>query len=356
MRNASGESGCLAGRLPGAAVTLDRSAGAVEDGGHEPLALHRQFIELLRLRRMLLAREMPRQSIVYKSMHRTHPSVLHSLFGRPIIWNLPNSSEEATQMERFWPRLFSRFARTERQKTGDEFPPLYPRGNEDVETTAYYIRSRRFGRRLFGGLEPEEVATFLDEVAEALHTAQREQIETAAQVRLLEDEVLALTVKNKEAPSDAFQGAERQASPIIRQDDQNDEARAASRLEVLRSTALQEVEALLHDAQVRAQALTEAAHERAATILREADALKSQRQKEAEQLVAEATVTAESILMTARDQEASLRHELDRLAESRLRMLDDVWATLNGCHEWLATVDPRRQRSQEREGRIDRVA
>jgi DivIVA domain-containing protein len=255
-------------------------------------------------------------------------------------------------MERFWPRLFSRFAQTERQRIGDEFPldVLYAKENEDVETTAYYIRSRRFGRRLFGGLEPEEVAAFLDEVAEALDTAQRLHIETAAQVRLLEDEVQALTIKPA-APSDAFQGAERRPTSIIRRDDQADDARAASRLEVLRSTALQEVEALLRDAQVRAQALTDAAHERSATILREADALKSQRQKEAEQLVAAATVTAESIVMTARDQEASLRHELDRLAESRLRMLDDVWATLNGCHEWLATVDPRRQRPEEQEGR-----
>ena len=260
-------------------------------------------------------------------------------------------------MERFWRRLFARFAEAERQKAGGEFPldMLYAKEPEDVETTAYYIRSRRFGRRLFGGLEPQEVAAFLDEAAEAWHTAQRLYIEMAAQVRLLEDEVQALTIKQG-APSDAFQGAERQATSISRQNDQKDDAPAASRLEVLRSTALQEVEAMLHDAQARAQALTDAAHERAATILREADALKSQRQTEAERLVAEATVTAESILMTARDQEASLRHELDRLAESRLRMLDDLWATLNGCHEWLATVDPRRQRPEEREGRLDRVA
>jgi len=260
-------------------------------------------------------------------------------------------------MERFWPRLFSRFAQTGRQMTRDEFPldVLYARGTEDVETTVYYIRSRRFGRRLFGGLEPEEVAAFLDEVAEALGAAQKEQTETAAQVRLLEEEIQALTAKQM-APSDARQGAERQETSIIRQDDQTDDGHAASRLDVLRSTALQEVEALLHDAQVRAQAVTDAAHERAATILREADALKAQRQQEAEQLVTEATVTADSIVMTARDQEASLRHDLDRLAESRLRMLDDVWATLNVCQEWLATVDPRRQQAEEREGRLDRVA
>ena len=256
-------------------------------------------------------------------------------------------------MEHFWPRFFSRFADTERQRAGDDFPldVLYAKRNEDVETTAYYIRTRRFGRRRFGGLEPDEVAVFLDEVAEALHTAQREQIEAVAQVRLLEDEVLALTVKQA-ASSDAVQAPERQA----RQDDQGDEARAASRLEVLRSTALQEVEELLHDAQVRAQAVTDAAHESAAAILREADTLKSQRQKEAEQLIAETTATAQSILTTARDQDAALRQELDRLAESRLRMFDDVWATLKGCHEWLAAVDPRRQRPEEPEGRLDRVA
>jgi DivIVA domain-containing protein len=262
-------------------------------------------------------------------------------------------------MERFWRHLFAPFAQAGRQRTGDEFPldVLYAKGNEDVEMTSYYIRSRRFGRRLLGGLKPEEVTAFLDEVAEALQTAQRLHIEMGAQVRLLEDQVQALAIKQASVtPSDASQGAERQATSIIRHDEEKDDAPAASRLEVLRSTALQEVEALLHDAQARAQALTDAAHERAAIILREADALKSHRQKEAEQLVAEATVTAESILVTARDQEASLRHELDRLAESRLRMLDDVWATLNGCREWLATVDPRRRAPEEREGRLDRVA
>jgi DivIVA domain-containing protein len=260
-------------------------------------------------------------------------------------------------MDRFWRRLFAQFAQAERRRVGVEFPldVLYAKGNEDLETTAYYIRSRRFGRRLFGGLEPQEVAAFLDEVAEALNTAQRLHIETAAQVRLLEEEVQARTMRQV-APSDALPGAERQATSTIRQDEQKDDGLAGSRLEVLRSTTLQEVEALLHDAQARAQALTDAAHERAAAILREADALKSQRQNEAEQLVAEATGTAESILMTARDQEASLRQELDRLAESRLRMLDDVRATLDGCQEWLATVDPRRQRPEEAEGRLDRVA
>ena len=246
-------------------------------------------------------------------------------------------------MNRFWPSPFLPFAQGERQ-ADDQFS-LDANANADVEMTSYDIRSRRFGRRRFGGLDPEEVTAFLDDVAEALYIAQRGHIEMATQVTALEEELRALTTKETSVPlSDAFAPADQEATSIVRHDEQEDDAPAASRLEVLRSTALQEVEALLHDAQLRAQTFTDAAHERVATILREADALKSQRQGEAEQLVAEATAAAESILMTARDQETSLRRELDRLSESRLRMLDDLWATLHGCQEWLATVDPRRQR------------
>jgi DivIVA domain-containing protein len=225
-------------------------------------------------------------------------------------------------MEHLWRRLSSRFADTE--TTSDDFPPevLYAKDDEDVGMAAYYIRSKRFGRRLFGGLEPEEVAAFLDEVAEALLTAQRREVELASQVRVLEEQVQTLSTTHG-PPSDRLPGVEQQALSITRPTDETEDARAASRLEGLRSTALQEVEALLHDAQARAKALTDAADERAAEILR-----------------------------AARDEEASLRHELDRLAESRLRMLDDVWGTLNGCQEWLATVDPRRQRAEERKDRV----
>ena len=248
-------------------------------------------------------------------------------------------------MERFWSRVFARFAPPEQQRTDDEFALDVPdaKGDEEVEMTAYEVSSRRFRRQLFGGLRSDEVTTFLDQVAEALHVAQRRHIELEAQLRLLESDVRALGIEQAPvAPSE--------------HGEQKDDAPAASRLQVLRSTALQEVEALLHDAQVRAQALTDAAQERAATIVREADALKSHREREAEQLVAEATVTVESILTTARDQEASLRNELDRLSESRLRMLDDLWATLNGCQEWLASIDPRRRGPEEPEGQLDRVA
>ena len=78
--------------------------------------------------------------------------------------------------------------------------------------------------------------------------------------------------------------------------------------------------------------------------MHEAEALKSQQQQEAEEIVAGARATAESIMMAARREEVSLRQDLDHLAESRLRLFDDVRATLDACHEWLATVDPRGRR------------
>jgi cell division septum initiation protein DivIVA len=183
-------------------------------------------------------------------------------------------------------------------------------------------------------------------------------IEIATQLKFVEDELKALPTNQTSVPPppEAFSREDQQATSTARHDEHQDEAAAENRLQVLRSTALQEVEALLHDAQRQADAFTDAARERAATILREADALRSQRQKEADDLVAEATATAESILMIARDQETSLRGELCRLAESRLRMLDDVWATLNGCQEWLSMVDPRRQRPDAQAQGLDRVA
>jgi DivIVA domain-containing protein len=258
-------------------------------------------------------------------------------------------------MEPFKSPLFARLTeaqllRTEREArtTDDQLSDdlLYGIGNEvsdagAPEMTPAYIRSRRFGRCLLGGLKPEEVRGFLDEVADALYSAQTLKFENRIRVKSLEADVEAPTVTQASVtPSNAFQHAQPQATAISRQEEHKDTA-AASRLNVLRSTALQEVEALLHDAQVRAQAVTDAARERAVTILRQADALKELRQKEAEELIAGATATAESILTTARDQEATLRGEIDRLAESRLRMFDDVRATLIACDEWLATVDPR---------------
>jgi len=167
------------------------------------------------------------------------------------------------------------------------------------------IRSQRFGARLLRGLSPEEVSAFLEDVADAYDDVQKTNASLTARVKVLEE---------KETP-------------------------ASSHIEVLRAVALQEVEALLHDAQAQAQALIDGAKEREATALRDAEAAKAQRLREAEELVAAAT-----------EQEAAIRNEIDRLTQSHLQLVDDVRATLDTYHQWLATVDPRGRAWGRREG------
>lgn len=208
----------------------------------------------------------------------------------------------------------------------EEYPVLTPDA----------IRFRSFGVRLLRGLNPDEVRAFLDLVAE-----EWEALET--DIGLLKNEVRALTINASPSRPAALRGAEPQTTTGGPEAKQNEGA-ATTRLEMLRSAALQEVEALLHDAQARARALTDAAQERAATIVHEAEALKSQQQQEAEEIVAGAKATADSIMMVARREEAALRQDLNLLAESRLRLIDDVHATLDACREWLARVDPRSPR------------
>jgi uncharacterized protein YdcH (DUF465 family) len=117
------------------------------------------------------------------------------------------------------------------------------------------------------------------------------------------------------------------------------ETPASSHIEVLRAVALQEVEALLHDARAQAQALIDGAKECEAAALRDAEAAKAQRLREAEELVAAAT-----------EQEVAIRSEIDRLTQSRLQLVDDVRAMLDTYHQWLATVDPRGRAWGRREG------
>lgn len=247
-------------------------------------------------------------------------------------------------MKRHGSELFERIAHAEAQGDEDDFSS----GTGDMEeehpaVTPDAIRFRRFGVRLLRGLDPEEVRAFLYVVAEEWETVQRTNRALETQIRRLKDEVQSLAMKSSTSLPEVLRGAEPQTTAVVPEAEQN-EAAATTRLEVLRGAALQEVEALLHDAQARARALTDAAQERAASIVHEAEALKSQQQQEAEEIVAGATATAESIMMAARREEASLRQDLDHLAESRLRLFDDVRATLDACHEWLATVDPRGRR------------
>jgi DivIVA domain-containing protein len=186
------------------------------------------------------------------------------------------------------------------------------------------IRSQRFGAQLLRGLSPEEVSAFLEDVADAYDAVQRRNASLTARVKLLEDEIRALAARDKETS-------------------------ASSHIEVLRAVALQEVEALLHDAQAQAETLIDGAREREAAARRDAEVAKAQLQSKADDLVAEATSRAESLIAAAKEQDAAVRSEIDRLTHSRLQLVDDMWATLDTYQQWLATIDPRGRARGRRE-------
>ena len=167
------------------------------------------------------------------------------------------------------------------------------------------IKSQRFGMRLLRGLRREEVSAFLEDVAEAYGDLQKWNTELMDRVEGLQKEMQATTAQGKETS-------------------------ASSHIETLRTATLREVEALVRDAQSRAQTLIDGAKESEAAILREAEAAKARMQLEAEELI-----------KAAREQEATLRSEIAHLAESRLQLVDDIRAALDTYQQWLATVDPR---------------
>ena len=191
------------------------------------------------------------------------------------------------------------------------------------------IRSQRFNTRLLLGLSREEVAAFLEDVAEAFANLQAVNTSLTAQVRALQDGIRAREVAP--GPAAAFEDP------------------APPHLEELRSSVLKEVAALLHNAHAQVNALLDEAREREAEILREAEAVKARRQAEAEELVATATATAEALVAVAREEEAAIRDEIDHLSARHLQVLDDVRATLDSYHEWLATIDPRGRARGRRE-------
>jgi cell division septum initiation protein DivIVA len=158
------------------------------------------------------------------------------------------------------------------------------------------------------------VSAFLEDVADAYDNAQKRNATLTARVKELESELQALETRETLAPT---------------------------QIEVLRSATLREVEALVHDAQARAQTLIDGAKESETATLREAEAAKARMQIEAEEHVAKATDRAESLIMIAREQEAEIRREIDRLTQSRLQLIDDIRAALDTYQQWLATVDPR---------------
>jgi DivIVA domain-containing protein len=187
------------------------------------------------------------------------------------------------------------------------------------------IRSQRFATRLMRGLSPEEVAAFLEDVAEAYDNLQKANASLASRVASLETEIQALA--GVAMPLPATEAAR--------------EASASGHLELLRTAALRETEALLHDAQVQAQAVVDAARERDAEMLRDTEALKAQMEREVAELVAGATASAESLIGAAKQQESAIRSEIDRLTQSRLQLVDDIRTALDTYQQWLESVDPR---------------
>jgi DivIVA domain-containing protein len=215
--------------------------------------------------------------------------------------------------------------------------------------TAAEIRSQRFGVQL-RGFNSEEVLAFLGEVAEAYEDLQKMNVALAHAAR--EAQVIR--------PPEVVHGAEAQAES--RSKTAEEKATPPSSLIELRAVALQEVEALLHDARAQAQALIEGAREREAAALADVEAARAQQRREAEAVVAEATSraesliaaareqetaireaasSAESLIVAAREQETAIRNEVERLSQKRLQIVDDVRATLDTYQEWVETVDPR---------------
>lgn len=194
------------------------------------------------------------------------------------------------------------------------------------------IRSQRFATRLVRGLSPEEVSAFLEDVAEAFENVQKANAGLASRVKMLEDEIHALS--GHEAPA-----------PVLR----DTEAPVTSHLEILRAATLREIEALLHDAQAQAQIIIDGATERETTLLREGEAARAQSQREADELLAGAAARAAALVAAAQDDEAALRAEIARLSQSHVELVDSIRTTLDTYHQWLATIDPRGRARGRRE-------
>jgi DivIVA domain-containing protein len=200
------------------------------------------------------------------------------------------------------------------------------------------IRSQRFTSRLLHGLSPEEVSAFLEDVADAFGTIQNANASLMQRVKALESQALSARDAQPVAPSPTLREAEAESLLSAARER---EASASSHIEVLRAAALREVEALLHGAQSRAQAVLDGAQEREVALRQDAETIKVRAQAEAEELVVAAKAEADSLLAAVRQQEAAIRDEIDHLTQSRLQLVDDIRASLETYHQWLATIDPR---------------
>jgi DivIVA domain-containing protein len=122
--------------------------------------------------------------------------------------------------------------------------------------TADDITSQRFARQFLFGLNSEEVSAFLQDVAEAYEELQRRNRVLAASVKALQSDIDPLIAKETHTAeeADTICDAAAQADSMIKA--ASDKETPTKPIAVLRAVALQEVEELLHDARIEAQALS----------------------------------------------------------------------------------------------------
>jgi DivIVA domain-containing protein len=215
------------------------------------------------------------------------------------------------------------------------------------------IRSQRFAVQLVRGLSPDEVSAFLEDVADAYEDLQMMNASLMERLKVLEAEVQVPSARpiSSARAGKSLRDTEAQAESVAKAA-QEREAAAAGHIEMLRAAALREIEALLHDAQAQAHTVIEGAKEREAAMLRDVETAKARLQIEADSLLAGAMVKADSLMADARDQQATIRAEIERLLQTRVQLVDDIRGTLDTCHQWLATVDPRGRGRGWRDGEL----
>jgi DivIVA domain-containing protein len=204
------------------------------------------------------------------------------------------------------------------------------------------IRSQRFAVRLVRGFNPDEVSAFLLDVADAYEDLEMTNASLTEHLKTLEAELAACSgrpVSPAESGTTLAAG-ESPAEPVASAGRRR-EAVASGSLETLRAAALREIEALLHDAQIRADTIVAGAKEREAALLKDAEGAKARLQAEADSVLAGAAAQADALMADARDREAATRAEIERLSERRLQLVDDLRGILDTHHQWLATIDPR---------------
>ena len=150
------------------------------------------------------------------------------------------------------------------------------------------IRQQQFSVRMFRGLEPHEVNTFLAEVADDYETLLRE-------------------------------------TQLLR------EQRAAQEE---RQRGVLELEKTLQDTLLTAQRLVD---EMKAAARREADEVRSAARHEADLIVREAELRGEKAVETARAEEARIRVDIHAFKQIRIQLVEDLAATLERYQRLLGT-------------------